>query len=512
MYESKDVFFVSPERKISWNVPAFDLKKYLLSGEDKKFSSTGSEVKAEHLNYTVTNPDFVFHNMHELAELLIATGKGNLNDLVSYRPERILLHYVIATVIMRIQLTPLNKEEEQALEHRAMLQRVISQVYDEIKNKSQYVELVGKLYAYRAEVRAILINISKNESMPPNTSPLLEALCREILNTCKAQIKSNDLGQHVDGYTVEQAIIDLATNRIYKIKANEGISKLINEFIDAYVQAGVYDLFEIPQPKERNLFILVGGAASGKGSACANLRYNAEKQSIEWINISKGGSDNFKQLLEPPGALREIADQLVANEASYITWNIIKNMQLDAANNLQAPHIFSEQLGVSQYDDMIALGLINDGMVKVIAVSTKVEEAIERAYARGQEMGRYIPSESILAGHKSSTETLPLCMAHYAGKKVQFLLIDNNGVKGSNPVPFAQVDCLTKAIIITDREKFNEFIKKIAIKVKAQNPDEVYDQAILSTSTIENYLAPCLEKQFTIVDSPTNTLKGEFNA
>ncbi len=125
-------------QSVVWKVPTVSFERHIHNQPiDARFSS-GAEIEPKDLKYTILDSDKVtFRNVHELAELAIATT-GYVNpatmvkitpiDLVSFRPERIALHQAIATVITQVQYVPKNKAEEEALEHDAIFLRIINDV------------------------------------------------------------------------------------------------------------------------------------------------------------------------------------------------------------------------------------------------------------------------------------------------------------------------------------------------------------------------------------------------
>lgn len=484
-------------RREAWGVPSISPQALLEGRSETVLLSTQREVAASELKYTILDDRaVVFRNVHELAELYQATKKPNLTDLVSFRPERVLLQQTIAAVITRVQLTPKSEAEASSLEHDQLLQRTIKQIHEHIlSQEAETRDKIQELYTKREEIEQILAAQLNGESVHSTDESLFTA-CNAALAQARSSIQNYNPGEHVSDYTTEKAILALATDIVYRAYSNQIMQAFVNTQIDRLASTQTIRLFEPPASTERELFMLAGGQASGKGGACALLRHSAEHKGISWVNISKGGADNFKKLLEPPDIIPELSDQLTGNEASYINWNLTKNRLISEANESRAPHIYSEQVIVS--DDMIDVALINGGSAKIIMVSTKVEDAIQRAYARGEATGRFIPTQILLSAHRNSALNLPERIQHAAEKDVTITFFDNNVPKDTQPALIAEIDCLEKIIIIHDKSKFEEFIKKIAINIAATNETEVYHQAKLATVSIETYFQNCTDIGFTI--------------
>ncbi len=275
----------------------------------------------------------------------------------------------------------------------------------------------------------------------------------QAIDTSSAMLSDSAvLGAHVEGYTRKQAIIDLATDKIYKELATKIMSKIAETSVRTMIADGQLTALEPPKPDERLLFLIAGGQASGKGSSYATLKYNAEKNGIGWPNVSKGGGDTFRSLLLDPSTIHpELFSQLSTPEASYISHTIVKS-KLDAmATAGVAPHIFVEQLYLGQ--DKINLALENGGSAHVVFVSTDVEQAIERSYGRGVDTGRFENVKGILSAHCGSTTQLPGRLRENAGKDLYITIVDNNVEKGKQPDPIASIDCKSGKIVIYDEEK-----------------------------------------------------------
>lgn len=487
-------------KKAAWNVPVINPQAYIAGGFSGLLLSTGKRVEDADLKYTIIDHEkVVFRDVHELAELYQATKIANLVELVSFRPERIALQQSIASVITRVQLTPQNRQEEESLEHDKMLERLSQKVYEYSASTEKYTEEISELYKKREEIEEIISATVAGQSVSSSNSALVDA-CKAAVKKCTILIVNDVLGEHVDNYSKDTALIALATDLVYNKYANQKMNQLINQSIDELASKGEIKLLTIPDAADRKLFMLSGGQASGKGVACAMIRHSAEQSNVSWVNISKGGRDNFRKLLEPKDIIPELSDQLTANEGAYIHWTLANGMLVQMAKEGKAPHIYSEQPIVSE--DMLELALTGNGSAKVVLVSTKVEDAVERAYKRGLEIGRFVPTKSLLSTHKNATVTLPERLAKVAGMDVELLVIDNNVPKNSPPVKIAVINCLNNEIIIYDNERVMDFIKKTAINADAKKPADVYDEAKVAAVSIDVYFEPCIKNGYKVVTIP----------
>jgi hypothetical protein len=473
-----------------WKVPTIYLDSYIASKEKhmQVTFSSGDVVDVSHFKYTILDDtNVVFRNVHELAELILAT-KGKVHpqtestilpiDLVSFRPERIALHEIIATIITRIQYTPKTKEEEQALEHDAIFLRiandVLSILQDDILRKTS--QLLEMRHRFKQKIEQF---INHNET---KNHPLAS-----VIATCKTMLNHDaNLGQHVIGYSKHEALVALATDMAYKTIATDEMKTLVERRIDQLIAEQQLTALVPPSPHERELFLVAGGHGSGKGSAFLILKHSAECNDIAWSNVSKGGGDTFRTLLLKHGDVHpELYAQLSSPEASYISHTVVKSKLIALSHQNTAPHIFIEQLYLGE--DKLQLALHNGGNAHVIFVSTAIEVALERAFKRGLATGRYEHVSGVLSAHRGSTMQLPQRIKESRGKPVYILIVDNNGAQGTNPISVASIDCLNETIKIFDSAKLLDFIKKTAINVHATSLNTCYDETKLATLSIESY-------------------------
>ncbi|MCX7091247.1 MAG: hypothetical protein NTU48_07355 [Legionellales bacterium] len=508
------------KRKV-WSVPTVDLQRHIQTPNSIRSTFTsGQDITAEDLKYTILDTDkVVFRDVHELAELAIAT-KGNKNpktgapftpvELVSFRPERIALHQAIATVITSVQYQPKTPAEAAALEHDPIFIRIAQQVIVQMQTDiaAASASLMETRIRIEAQVTALLAQIEEIDATEDATvrarkkiEMLRENEGNDLINkitSFQALIPPDaELGDHVAGYNKRKALIALTTDAIYAEEATKTMTQLAQSHVCRLAEAGEIAIIEPPRPEERKLFLIAGGQASGKGSAYALLKYNAEKSGRSWPNVSKGGGDTFRRLLLDADTVHpELFSQLSTPEASYVSHTIVKGKLDHMAQNKIAPDIFIEQLYLGQ--DKIDLALTNEGAAHAVFVSTDIEKAIDRAFQRGEETGRYENVKGILSAHRGSTMQLPERLIENAGKSLYVTIVDNNGKKDSQPVTIAQINCLDRTITIFDPEKMLNFIKKTAINVDATSAEQCYDSTKVDAISISGYLSRLTDYTITI--------------
>jgi Zeta toxin len=245
-----------------------------------------------------------------------------------------------------------------------------------------------------------------------------------------------------------------------------------------------------PSMYSRETLMVAGGQASGKGSSVGLL---SQKMGEEWGHTVRINTDSYKPLvLNPANYPPEIYSQLAQQEASLIHGKIQSRL-----NGLQAqymcPHVLVDQVFLGS--DKLDLAIKSGGKSEIIAVSTKVEDAITRSFSRGVATGRYEDTKGILNCHKRSTAQMISTLANYDGQDVNFTLVDNNVPKGDAPIRTLSVDLKNKTVVIHNAGRLREYLKKMNINIDATGEDDLYENAPLS---LKDYLGPLISKGYNI--------------
>jgi hypothetical protein len=409
-------------------------------------------VALKDLKYTILdNENVVFRDSQELAELHSIDPKKPPKDYVAYRPERMALHEIVIAVSTQLKLS----DETQ-------IQKMVKEIYSEVLKD---LDISALNEARKALEKDLTLKVDKYLSQE------LPAQDRASIIFSDVEKSMTEFGKYVPDYTKEKAMAARATDILFAEFANQQISSLVSKKIEKY--EGVQ--LDIPSEDSRLMLMVCGGQASGKGSSVAILQKSAIEQGVAWENVVKVNTDSYKSLLLQPGTVKpELYSQLAQDEASSINQGIQKRLKMMAEKG-KAPHIFIDQVFVGP--DQINLGLMNQGKVRGIVVSTDVRDSVERSYARGAfegEKGRYENTHGILRCHKMMTEQLPNTLAKYSGQDVQFILVDNNVAKGELPQDVMLFDMLNKNMIMNSPEKLQDFIKKCSINPNAKESGQLY--------------------------------------
>jgi hypothetical protein len=323
----------------------------------------------------------------------------------------------------------------------------------------------------------------------------------------QTKIKNNHLGKYVTGFTRNHAVIALTLDRLFTNIAEQEISQIINKHIDQLMVSKEILPYQIPEPKNRVLFLVTGGQSSGKSTTVSlYLKTSKINEGLEYIqelsvDILRKKILSHSEIKSFP---QELFSAMTQTETAFIVHDKIKKALENFIKQNKSPHFFFEQLFIDQ--DKINLGLLNGGRVHIIVVSTDIERCIETAFDRGKTTGRYSSFRSMLNGHKESTKQLPDRLLECLCKPVTVEILDNNVLHGKTPQLIAEIDCQKAVIIIYDVEALTKYIRKIALNPKATSLMNLYNNDLEKELTIEKYFEK-VNSQYEILYSKENNCR-----
>lgn len=446
------------------------------------------------LKYTILDTnDVVYRSAGELAELNIATGTIP-KFLVAFKPERIALHEAIVEVSTQLQL----KDEA---EMQAVVTLLLEEQQTKISEAAKELEQLRGLI--QEEVTKQVDALYNKETIP---SSLENKIIQDTYKQAISKNVSDKFGQYKSDFNERDAIIALATDKIYTEHVTKRMSTIINEGIASLVEKGAHKPMVPPDPNERMTFMVAGGPASGKGSSVVLLQMKAANLGLDWENVAKLNTDSYKSMLLKPGSVNPyLYSQLAQEEASLVSIKIQNKLDLMASNK-KAPHVFVDQVFLG--DDKLTLAEKNGGKTRAIVVSTEVVTAVERSFARGEELGqegRYENTRGILNCHKEMTKQLVSNLAKHQDQDIEVLFCDNNVGRGQKPVNFMKIDFKNKEIEIYNEKMLDRFLQKINININAESKEEAYIDA--SPVSSANYLKPLTDMGFKTTYPQNETLQ-----
>lgn len=401
----------------------------------------GAQINTKLNDYSHLNPENVRQKMGTVA-LMEEASKKELSELVTFKPQRALLHEVSAFVTSFIKTE--NEDHRNEIiktivntlsTNKAVMNlgKKCNDIYTKTKREINKTLLTG----VGKQVYIDAINAAKRITFPC-------AYCNEI-------------------DTAEKLAVELAATQLM----NEMQEKRLYDVVSAYFRANPFYQYKSAALDAKPVVMFAaGGQGSGKGTAIANMLNHAENQGIDPRNFVYLNTDSYKSLLKNTSMDQKLYSQLTHQEAKMIR---------DKANDYAKKHkmhILLDQ--VSPSASVMKYAQDNNGVVKGVFISTKVEEAIERSFKRGQETGRFEDTQSILECHKDMVKKAQDYVLKNLGKKMQLEFLDNSNANNGKSELFLTVDCLNKTLVIENREMLKQFIKKQCINKEAKKYCELY--------------------------------------
>jgi|GEM_PF-2484737 len=438
------------------------------------------DIPLHDLKYRVLDDKkVVYRNAQELAEIHSIAPHRPPKEFVSFRPERLALHETIVSLYTTVKL-----EDEKAT------QNAVATIHARVLKNLNSLHLEPLRNEIEASNKKLIKQYLKGQDIGSETDG---AKIKQICDQIKA-LPEDIFGKYKEGFTAMDAMEARATDALFTEQAMTKIKELVQSTLQEQIDSQQLEAFDIPASNERLTLMVSGGQASGKGSSVAQLKYLATQEDIAWNNTAKINTDSYKSLLLEAADVKPILySQLAQEEASLISQKINNRINQLALEN-KAPHAFIDQVFLGA--DQINTGLVGDGKVRGIIVSTEVGDAVERSFGRGQKEGRYENTQVILNCHKNMAIQVPTTLAKYAGQDVAFKIVDNNVPPGTQPTDVAEIDVKNKTIVIHSEPHLERFSKKSQINTAAKENSQLYlsDKGPSAAS----YLQPLKDKSFTI--------------
>ncbi len=442
------VVSIHPEVKVPF-IPMLDVMKVLkeyISSPNKSFviAQNNEQVELKATDYTFLNPANVYQNPELILLMCEASGKFPI-DLVSFRPERVLLQVVAAFVSANIRY----ENEEQRNE-------IILAQYEKMK------PLLNKVNVSFEEIRKNFIKQIIGKMDNPALKTIAEEAKRQV-EKLKADKKFPSDGYQIDESTLQA---EIATSILYKTE----IYTKMKQFVAAEIANS--SLTSKSLSSERIVLLLAGGNASGKGVCHTMLLKQAKSVNVDNQDIVLINSDSYKNILVCPTKKNcRVFSQIAHPEARVV----IRQMAQDMADEKKA-HLLVDQVKPTKKDfDYSTLGCF----ISCIYVSTKVEDALKRSFARGEQKLRFEDTQGILRSHKMVVDEVVDRIKEQIAKdnkirQIRINFFDNNVPFGEPPIQFMEINLYENKVIIHNESMLEEFLKKKFINENAKTYSEIY--------------------------------------
>jgi len=485
---------------------------------------------------TLYRPENVLTTLRHARELADLTGLA-AEDLVVFRPERLVVHELLARVTADFSIDDGRKTEDLGINFRriseTILTRHIAPHMDEIRNAhqalhTQLFNAVATMLDYglqddapaaprpRAGFWSTLFRSTTTTPAPVEEAeasdlrairrwdakaqatddPLQRAACLAL-----ARVASAMHARHGRIWGDRTLIATVATDLAGNDYGSEAIGRLIEPYIQQAAEAEGFRLLPVqPQPVVMNT---KGASAAGKSTLRPLQRALAERIGIRWDDFALISPDIFRKFLldyATLGPAYKYAGALSGHELQIVDHKLDRTMARKAARGAMS-HLLIDRFRFDTFapaSDVAGSNLLTrfGSLVYLFFLITPPDATVERAWHRGLEIGRYKAVDDLLAHNIEAYTGMPEVFFTWAlagDKKVHYEFLDNSVVLGEWPRTIAfgwngEMNVLdVKGLLDIDRYR--------RINVDARNAQEVHPGAVdMAPENNTRFLAACVSR------------------
>ena len=444
-----------------------------------------------------------------------------LERLSTFKPERLALHEVLIRVMADLSVPDGEKYEDLGVNFRRMTATImdkyiapelatIEQSFDRLRRQAEEFIDRAQMDARptAAEPEGELPNASRwawllsaGRRTPPVRTRAPDPADRDAARIAAWREKMQSAASPFERacyqalVTVAEAIVmsrgrlthdsKLITSIALRLVCNEHGSMTIGEMIEPlFVAAARREGYRfLPAQSQPIIMNVKGASASGKSTMRPLQRQLAARIGMNWADFALISPDIWRKYLldySSLGAARRYAGSLTGTEVAIIDQKLDRYMShKDKIGRL--PHLLIDRF---RFDSFAQEPNEADGSrlltrfgseVFMFFMITPPEATIERAWTRGEQLGRYKAVDDLLAHNVEAYSGIPGLFFMWAlrdDKRVHFEFLDNSVPEGHRPrtVAFG----LNGRMNILDLNCLLDIDRYRDINIEARTPDEIY--------------------------------------
>jgi hypothetical protein len=484
---------------------------------------------------TIFNSDNVSTSIAKAYELSDYCGLP-VQDLVAFRPERLIVHELLIGVTINLSVPDGTKYATLGENFRKMASTILARYI--APHRGELIQAYERVKRAASEKIAQELSVAlapgarpaggNNEGKPkrgffgfgkPKETPAVATESPEVRDrriAAEWQKKAEAADDRFDEAcfralgTVATAIIGkrgrlygdqkLLTELAVTLACNDYGSEVIGEAIQPFIQeAAAREGYRLLATQAHPVVMNVKGAsASGKSTMRPRQRALAEKLHLPWNEFALISPDIWRKYLldyDSLGAAYKYAGTMTGHEVEIIDKKLDLRMAAKAADGRMS-HLLIDRF---RFDSFAPEGkesrrlLTRFGeLIYMFFMITPPEMTVERAWKRGLKFGRYKAVDDLLAHNVEAYEGMPELFFTWAlntGRRVHYEFLDNSVAEGQRPrtVAFGWNQELTildvKAMLDIDRFR--------KININAHAPEEVYVGDNLAPECNVEFLKRC---------------------
>jgi len=464
--------------------------------DDNKIDAWNPEIRstlpAQYLPLSsMFRPENVFTTIETANELSGFTGLA-IQQLICFRPERLVVHELLIRVSADIFVSDGSKYEDLGVNFRAVVGRILS------------------LFAPPAETQAsgggfslARLFAKKPAKATASESPeQREQRDQRVLADWEQQAAGDGDGLSCAVFAalvvIANALIikhgriigdkDLLTSLVTGLVCNRHGSEVIGEMIGEMIHQAItqegYRL--LPAQAEPVVINVKGASASGKSTMRPLQQKHIEKLGLNWQDFALISPDIWRKYLLDYDALGEAsvyAGTLAGDEIPIIDKKLDRYIGRKALAG-EISHLLIDRFRFDSFaagrDSEQGSNLLTrfGHTVYLLFMVTPPPATVERAWLRGQQVGRFKSVDDLLDHNIEAFNGIPVLLFTWAlhrDKTVYYEFLDNSVPHRQTPKTIAFG--LNQEMYIVDFKCMLDIVRYTRINIEAANPDEVYPPA-----------------------------------
>ena len=489
---------------------------------------------------TMFRPENVFTDIETANELSGFTGLP-IQQLICFRPQRLVVHELLIRVSADIFVSDGSKYEDLGVNFRKVVARILSGYIE--PHMAQIIERFERLREdsetmIAAQLDADLYTSSKKTEQPkarfslarlfrakptrpaPRGAETPEQVHQRILDGWrqKAASRANALsGAVFDALAQVANALIIKHGRIIGDKAlltslssgllcNQHGSEMIGEMIAPYIlQAAEQEGYRLlPAQSEPVVINVKGASASGKSTMRPAQQKHVEKLGLNWQDFALISPDIWRKYLldyDSLGEAHKYAGTLAGDEIPIVDQKLDRYIGKKAAAG-EISHLLIDRFRFDSFapghDTEQGSNLLTrfGHTVYLIFMVTPPPATVERAWLRGKQVGRYKAVDDLLDHNIEAFNGIPVLFFTWAlrhDKTVYYEFLDNSVAHKATPKTIAFG--LNGEMYIVEFKCMLDIVRYTKINIDAANPDEVYPAAAdMAPGANTAFLVDCASK------------------
>ena len=470
---------------------------------------------------TLFRPQNVFTSIETATELSGFTGL-TVQQLVCFRPERLVVHELLIRVSADIFVSDGSKYEDLGVNYRNIVDVIlrdyiqphmarIVERYNELNLQVQAMvenELAASLFPISTGIKKSQNSFSFAKlfrSRPKKTGTgegeTIERRHQHLLSDWEQKAESSDdplAGSIYSAFSkVGNAIIikhgrltgdkTLLASLVCGLVGNDHGSEVIGEIISPYIhQAVEAESYRLLPPQTQPVVINVKGASAAGKSTMRPLQHRqTDKLGLNWNDFALISPDIWRKYLldyDSLGEAHQYAGTLAGDEIPIIDQKLDRYISKKARQG-RVSHLLIDRFRFDSFapgkDSEEGSNLLTrfGHTIYLTFMVTPPEATVERAWVRGLQVGRYKAVDDLLAHNIEAFKGIPSLFFTWAlrkNKTVHYEFLDNSVAKGEKPRTIAFG--LNDEMYILDFKGMLDIVRYTRININASNAAEVYPQ------------------------------------